>query len=249
MSRFTCRPRLIWFVGSFICLGTLGYMDVSALIAQIHGKSFFAEGRRPLDGLDWFFSLFILALVLYVLWYYFWKLTLVSFDVSKRQLIVRLPFQLQKHRYEFDKVNGFYFTSQWGKWCEIKQLVLLLSTNKKIKISDLETGNFREMEAGSWELFPFLDQKTQTPLTEEQKQAYRTTTNKTFDYRQAKSIRFSLIVSLVVLILLACMDFSISSNGSLRSLPKPVQVGILLLIPYVVYELSKIARRIQQLRE
>lgn len=246
MSKFTSRPRLIFAVGFFVCTGTLGYIAIAALVAQMQGKSFFAEGRRQLNGLDWFLSLFVLSIVVYLLWYSVWRWTLVCLDVAKQQVTVWLPFQFYKQRYGFELVKGFYLTAQWSKWCEIKDLVILLSTGKQIKFSDLETGNFREIEAVTWELFPFLDRTTKVPLTEEQKQIYKATTNKAFDYRQAKAIRASLIISLVGLVLIALTEYSTASS---RLFPVPVRAGTLLLIAYVIYELSRIARTIQELRQ
>ncbi len=212
----------------------------------MEGKSYFSDGRRQLNGWDWFFSILLFATVVYVLWYYVWRWMFISVDIQKQQVIVYQPFQLRKHSYEFTAVKGFYFTEKWSKWCEIKELTFVMSADVQIKISDLETGNLRKVEVTCWELFPLLDQKTKAPLSGEEQQIYRTTVNKEFDYRQAKSIRTSLIISLVTLVLIALMDYFMSSDWHL---PVIMRAGMLLMIAYIIYETGIIGRRIRQLQQ
>ncbi|MFL5740274.1 MAG: hypothetical protein ACJ75B_08650 [Flavisolibacter sp.] len=218
-------------------------MAIAALIMQVHGRSYFAEGRRPLSGFDWFLSFLLLSFVLYAIWYYVRKWIIITVDISQQRLIILHPFQFKKYEHIFSEVIGFYLGKQYNRWCEIKELLIVLSTGKPVKITDMETGNLRQIEAVCWEVFALLDRQTKMPLTEYQKQIYRTE-NRSFDYRQAKSIRFSLIMTLLFLIFVAVM----CCVPTIRRLPLPILFGALLFIPYVLFELNKIQRIIKTLQ-
>jgi len=245
----TSRPRPITVLLLILIIGFFGYMITGSIRYQAAGKSFFAEGRREYNAYDVFFTIFLLALVVYLIWYFLWRWTVVSIDSSKQQLKVFHPFQLYKQVYHCSDIHGFYLTSRYSKWCEIKVMVFLYSTDKKIKISDFETGNFRTIEAAAWKELPLVDEKTNAPLTTVQKETYRIDTNKNFDIKQAKSIRFSLIAALIGLLVVFVLEYGFLFGTVSRRLPVVVQVLLLMVILFLLYELLRIKRILRELKE
>ena len=110
--RVTSLPRLIIVILLTLIVGFFGYLIFGSLIFLNSNRSFFAEGTREFNNYDIFFTCFLIAVEIYLIWYFLWRWTIISIDAYTQQVKVLLPFRIKQKIYAFSEIKGFYLTSR-----------------------------------------------------------------------------------------------------------------------------------------
>lgn len=134
----------------------------------------------------------IFLLLLAGLFAIIWLTLIVKLDKESRTITFTYPFTLSSTSIHFDDIIGFRYRYLSGR-IEYKALQVKTNTGQTFTFSDFETENLRDFEKEFIDLFEIRKGKNFYKLSQEQKD-FEIENSRTFDFEQAKEIRFMLYV-------------------------------------------------------
>ena len=125
--------------------------------------------------------------------------SIFKIDHQNRIFRVKYPFRLKIKKYSFDDILGYYFsTMNGGRGPEYKVIYFKMKDGNEYGITDFETSNLRELERYSIKYFSLWD-KVKSEIASKERETEILQEYQNFDYKQAKEIRWRLIIGLGLL--------------------------------------------------